>query len=207
MEQAPSTPADQKALARKEASRIRKNAASAAPPDSAEQLAQTLSQVVDSLRFNTVSGFLPIGSEIDVRPALDLCRGRGKQVALPVVTGVGEPLLFRLWRPGDPLIKEGFGTMAPAPEAEIALPDLMLVPLLAFDRDGYRLGYGGGFYDRTIEKARSEGRPVTTIGVAYAAQEVKAVPRDTFDQPLDWIITPENAIPIKKRAGLDGAGR
>ena len=93
------------------------------------------------------------------------------------------------------MVEETFGTRAPMPDAPEMEPDLLIVPMLAFDRSGFRLGYGGGFYDRTLERLRSM-KPVTAVGVAFAGQEVAYVPHDDLDQPLDWIVTEREAIRI-----------
>lgn len=108
--------------------------------------------------------------------------------ALPVVIAKGEPLQFRSWQAGEPLIEGNFGIETPPETAVNVFPDVLLVPMLAFDRQGYRLGYGGGFYDRTIAKLRKL-KPVTAIGVAYAAQEMLDLPSGEHDEPLDWILT------------------
>lgn len=139
-----------------------------------------------------VSGYWPIGSEIDPRPVLAQLHARGHVCGLPVVEGRGKPLLFRRWRPGEALVPARFGLSVPRPEAEVVTPGLLLVPLLAFDAAGYRLGYGGGFYDRTLAALRGRGR-VIAVGIAYAAQEVPAVPREDFDQRLDWVVTEAEA--------------
>lgn len=140
----------------------------------------------------TVSGFWPIGAEIDPRPLMVALADRGHPLALPVVVAAGKPLIFRAWRPGDKLIPAGFGTSVPSEDAAPAVPDVLIVPLLAFDRRGYRLGYGGGYYDRTIAALRPGG--ALAIGVAFAAQEVAHVPTDSFDQRLDLIVTERDAI-------------
>ncbi|MBI1777239.1 MAG: 5-formyltetrahydrofolate cyclo-ligase [Proteobacteria bacterium] len=142
-----------------------------------------------------VSGFWPIGDEIDVRPLLAALDRRGHPIGLPVVIRRGEPLLFRRWQPGDTLVAARFGLSVPAPEAPQIEPDLLLVPLLAFDRAGYRLGYGGGFYDRTLAQLRRHRR-VTSVGVAFAGQEVPEVPRGESDERLDWVVTDAEAIRI-----------
>jgi 5-formyltetrahydrofolate cyclo-ligase len=98
----------------------------------------------------TVSGFWPIGDEFDPRPLMEALAARGHTLCLPVVVGKGRPLAFRAWAPGDPLERAGFGLSVPAWDAAPAIPRFLIVPLLAFDRRGYRLGYGGGFFDRTI---------------------------------------------------------
>jgi 5-formyltetrahydrofolate cyclo-ligase len=113
--------------------------------------------------------------------------GLGYRVAAPVVTGKGQPLAFREWEPGCRTERGGFGVRLPA-DGEALEPDLLLVPLLAFDAQGFRLGYGGGFYDRTLEALRAV-RPVTAIGLAYAAQQLPHVPHGPRDQRLDAVAT------------------
>ena len=156
-------------------------------------------RVLDSIDMPdgcAVSAYWPIGSELDPRELMRLLHERGHPVCLPVVTGTGRPLVFRAWAPGDTLEPAGFGTQAPTTGQPELTPRVLLVPMLAFDRDGYRLGYGGGFYDRTLGKLRAEGG-VTAVGLAFAAQEVPAVPRDASDQRLDWIVTESEAIVIE----------
>jgi 5-formyltetrahydrofolate cyclo-ligase len=143
-----------------------------------------------------VSGYLAMQDEMDVLPAILALAADGWRGCLPVVVGKGRPLLFRAWSPGAALEDGVFGTRHPATGAEDVRPDLLLVPLLAFDRAGYRLGWGGGFYDRTLAELRNSGTPVTAVGVGYAAQEVDAVPRDHYDARLDWVVTEENIIRI-----------
>jgi len=136
-----------------------------------------------------VSGFWPIGKEVDIRPLLQTLRERGHAVVLPVTPKRGNPLSFRRWRPGDALEPERFGTFRPI--GEPAVPDFLLVPLLAFDRRGHRLGYGAGFYDRTLA-ALPSGR--YALGVAYAAQEVPEVPAGPTDIRLDAVATDRGII-------------
>jgi 5-formyltetrahydrofolate cyclo-ligase len=139
-----------------------------------------------------VSGFWPIKDEIDIRPLMMELFNEGCQLALPVVQGRGLPLLFRAWRPGDPLEKGVFGTLQPSVRREVLEPEALLVPLLACDSDGWRLGYGGGFYDRTLTGLRSRGK-VTAVGVGFDAQLVPDVPRGPSDQRLDWMLTDRRA--------------
>ena len=139
-----------------------------------------------------VSGFWSMGSEIDTRPLLHALHERGHSVGLPVTVRRGLPLLFRAWAPGLELVSGGFGTEVPGPAQPEVVPRVVFVPLLAFDRAGYRLGYGGGFYDRTLAALRAEG-PVLAVGLAFAAQEVESVPRGAHDQRLDWIVTEAGA--------------
>jgi 5-formyltetrahydrofolate cyclo-ligase len=135
-----------------------------------------------------VSGFWPIGQEIDIRPLMVALHERGHPIVLPVTPKRGNPLTFRLWRPGDELVPERFGTVRPTGEERA--PDVLLVPLLAFDRRGHRLGYGAGFYDRTL--ARLPGR--FALGCAYAAQEVPEVPAGPYDMRIDAIATERGVI-------------
>jgi 5-formyltetrahydrofolate cyclo-ligase len=148
---------------------------------------------LEPLPGSTVSGFLPIGSEIDPRPALRRLRVMGMNICLPCVVAPDAPLVFRAWEEHDPLVEETFGTKAPAPSAPERDPDILMVPMLAFDGAGYRLGYGGGFYDRSLEALRARKR-VTAVGVAFSGQRVDAVPRGPHDQPLDWIVTEGGAF-------------
>lgn len=136
-----------------------------------------------------VSAYLPMRTEIDPLPLLAAMVAAGLTTALPIVPGRGVPLLFRRWRPGDPVVVAGFGTREPPASCPLVEPDLLLVPLLAFDPTGYRLGYGGGYYDRTLAGLRGAGA-ITAIGLAFAEQEVDAVPHLDYDQPLDGVLTP-----------------
>ena len=117
------------------------------------------------------------------------------RLALPVVVERDRHLDFRAWSPGDDLEAGDHGTWHPYPSAPLVVPDVVLVPLLAFDRAGWRLGYGGGYYDRTLQGLR-RAAPVTTIGIGFAAQEVMTVPHDGHDQRLDWIATETGLIEV-----------
>lgn len=145
---------------------------------------------------SVVSAFAAIGEEIDPLPLLTRLHGSGLKIGLPVVVGRGQPLLFRNWSPGDPLVDAAFGLRVPRADAGEVTPDILLVPLLAFDAQGYRLGYGGGYYDRTLAALRSQGS-VVAIGLAYDIQEVDAVPHADYDERLDWILTPSGARRIE----------
>jgi 5-formyltetrahydrofolate cyclo-ligase len=131
----------------------------------------------------TVAGFWPIQDEIDIRPLLAALHARGHPIALPVTGRRGEALVFRRWRPGETLLPGRFGTSHPAGAA--VTPDVLLIPLLAFDGQGNRLGYGGGFYDRTIADLPAAIR----IGCAFAVQELDSVPVGLYDQRLHAVLT------------------
>jgi 5-formyltetrahydrofolate cyclo-ligase len=141
-----------------------------------------------------VSGFYPYESEIDVRPLLGKLGGEGWTPSLPVILGKNLPLEFRRWYPGEPTVPGRWDIPRPMEDAHVVSPDVLLVPMLAFDRAGYRLGYGGGFYDRTLADLKPR-KTVVAIGVAYAAQEVDFVPRGPHDVPLDFIMTELEVIP------------
>ena len=137
-----------------------------------------------------ISGYWPMRDELDPRPLLLALHERCYRIALPVVGKQAQPLTFRHWTP-DLVLQEGrFATMAPPETSEVLRPDWLLVPLLAFDRGGYRLGYGGGFYDRTLAGMAADGHRVVSVGLAYAAQEEKPfLPHEPFDRPLDYIVS------------------
>jgi 5-formyltetrahydrofolate cyclo-ligase len=138
-----------------------------------------------------VSGYWPIADELDIRPLLRALHGVGHPIVLPVTPKRGNPLTFRLWRPGDVLEPERFGTFRPVGEERV--PDFLLVPLLAFDRRGYRVGYGAGFYDRTLAALPRR----LALGVAFATQEVDEVPAGPSDIPLNAIATETDLITCK----------
>lgn len=191
----------QKAAFRKHASQRRKQAASELAESHAEVIASALWDAFDQLFLDPaahiISGYLPIGSEIDVLPLLEALRRRGADICLPCVVEKDTPLVFRPWKPEDPLVDEAFGTKAPHPDLPTLVPSIMLVPLLAFDQTGRRMGYGGGFYDRTISLHRAQSKkPLTVIGCAFAAQQFDEIPGDALDQPMDAIITEAGAILI-----------
>ncbi len=155
--------------------------------------AQTFEAELARMPAPAVSGYWPMRDEFDVRPLMTRLAERGHVCALPVVVARGEALVFRRWRPGDALVEAGFGTREPGAEAAATVPDIVLAPLLAFDEAGRRLGYGGGYYDRTLRALRVAGR-VLAVGVGYQAQRVDEVPSGDGDETLDWIVTEEQAI-------------
>jgi 5-formyltetrahydrofolate cyclo-ligase len=140
----------------------------------------------------TVSLFVAIGEEADPVPLIEALRARGNPIALPRVVGKGKPLAFHLYAPGAKLVPGVFGLSQPASDWPEAAPDILAVPLLAFDASGNRLGYGAGFYDRTLSGLRAK-KTVLAAGYAFAAQEVAVVPHHEGDQKLDWIVTDEGA--------------
>ena len=135
-----------------------------------------------------VAGYSPIRSEIDPTPLLRKLAAQGAQPALPVITAGDQPLKFRSWASDDRLRRGQLGILEPPPNAAELVPDILLVPLAAFDRLGHRIGYGAGHYDRTLAQLR-EWKAITAIGLAFAAQEVEAVPALLHDVALDYVLT------------------
>jgi len=163
--------------------------------DAAAAAAAHLLRSIDTAPGQTVAGYAAMRGEIDPRPALLALEVKGCRTVLPYTTGRGEPLRF-LEAPGGVAGSiDALGIAAPPASATEHDPDLLLVPLAAFDKRGYRLGYGGGFYDAALARLRAGG-PVTAVGWAFAAQEVEAVPAEPHDARLDWIVTEREAIYI-----------
>jgi 5-formyltetrahydrofolate cyclo-ligase len=187
-----------KTEARALAKQRRAEAAASAGHAAAEAVAERVAGLLAGFpKATVVAGYWPIGTELDVRHTLSHLDLIGFGCALPVVVARGEPLVFRTWTPQTPMERSGLGILAPAATVPEVDPDVLLAPLLAFDRAGYRLGYGAGFYDRTLERLRRSKR-VTAIGIGFAGQEVGSVPRDQYDQPLDWLVTERFALKIAK---------
>jgi 5-formyltetrahydrofolate cyclo-ligase len=122
--------------------------------------------------------------------------GAGANLALPVVAGRGKPLIMRGWKWGEPLVGGVWGIREPVRQAPTVDPDILLVPLLAFDRAGHRIGYGAGYYDLTIAQLRAK-KPIAAVGIAFAAQEIEAVPTTDFDAPLDLVLTEKATIDLR----------
>lgn len=135
-----------------------------------------------------ISAFWPMGEEIDIRPLLQALHDDGHVLGLPRTPRRGEPLAFHAWRPGDPLERGPVGTSQPPAAAPVIEPDALIVPLLAVDPAGFRLGYGGGYYDRTLAHLRAR-RAITAIGVGFEVQRVARVPTGPNDARLDFLLT------------------
>ena len=192
-----SDPADAKAALRKQAAAHRRGLM-AADPDAPARLAAQAGILVDRLAgigdkapdSAVVAAYLPIRSELSPLPLVTALAGRGIVTAMPETPAPGNPLVFRRWTPGDDLVDGPYGTHQPAPVADILVPALILAPMLAFDAGCWRLGYGGGFYDRTLAALRGAGRQVTAIGIAFDGQLVDKVPVGPYDVALDAVLTP-----------------
>lgn len=174
---------------RAEALARRAGLADADHAEASARAAQNAPRLLHYVDGRVVSLFAPFRDEIDTAPLAALLWSQGARVALPVVVGRDLPLLFRLWRPGDPLEPAGaYRIPTPPPSAPEVVPDDLIVPLAAFDRRGYRIGYGAGHYDRTLDQLRAVKR-VRAFGYAFSCQEVAAVPHEPHDEPVDGMIT------------------
>lgn len=142
-----------------------------------------------------VAGYWPLAGEIDPRPLMNWFAARGHPVCLPVVQGEARPLMFRAWATGDPLDRQSLGVMEPNDDQPECVPELVLVPLLACDRSGNRLGFGKGFYDYTLAGLRATGS-VRAVGLAFDCQLVATIPAQRHDQALDGVVTQSASLPL-----------
>ncbi len=185
---------DAKAAARRAAFARRKTAHAAAPREAAAAARDMFLAAGLHKGASVVGGYRPIRSEIDPTPLMEALAGQVDALAVPVIEGPGLPLRFRSWWPGAEMVAGPFGAEVPA-KGDWVEPDCLIVPLVAFavEEGGlWRLGYGGGFYDRTLAGLRAQ-KPITAVGFAYGAQQAAEMPREATDQPLDAIVT-EHAV-------------
>ena len=187
--------AAEKQAARKKARSVRQKLAQN-NAETAVHLAAHVDDLVAYYGTGSYAGYLAIHSELSPALLLQALVDRGVPTALPVTPEAGEPLQFLDWRPGDRLVDGRFGTKQPVAGAVRVRPHVVLVPLLAFDLAGGRLGYGGGYYDRSIAALRDDGMPVMAIGVGYDGQRVDKVPVGPYDMPLDAVLTPAGLIGV-----------
>lgn len=180
---------DEKSALRTAALEARKAAFDRYGPDACRKLASFGLDFAGVRQGAIVSGFSAIRDEINPSHLMLWLHAEGHPLALPVMVGRERPLVMREWTPGDAMLPAAWGIAEPLDDKPEVDPDVVLVPLLAFDRHGARLGYGGGFYDRTLERLRAI-KPVIAVGVAYDEQEVSSVPTESYDQRLDWVLTP-----------------
>jgi len=191
----PAPPADVKASLRREALE-RRDALPAAQRARAAEMIAGREFPLAVQPGSMVSGFSPLKSEINPVPLMRKLAAAGARLALPVVAGRGQPLIMRAYAFGDPLIAGVWGIRVPRQEAPAVEPDILIVPLLAFDRSGNRLGYGAGYYDMTICGLRAR-KPVVAVGIAFAAQEIDSVPISPRDARLDLVLTEDDVIDFR----------
>ena len=181
----------QKAALRKAQSLIRKEASIHAN-QTASSMADRADEIITRLALGAqdiVAGYWPIKTEIDPRPLMARLSERGIVTALPATPQPGMPLVFHQWKEGDVMVDGLYGTSEPSSDAPICYPTVLLVPLLAFDDDFYRLGYGGGFYDRSLAALRARGGRIMAVGIAYDAQQTNHVPIGPYDARLEGVLT------------------
>lgn len=183
--------ADLKASARTAAFAARKAAHAQAAAHTPAATAHLLA-AIGAAKGRIIAGYMPIRTELSPLPAMQALHGSGARLCVPVIAGAGQPLDFREWTPDAVLESGPFGAQIPE-SGDWLTPDTLIVPLVAFDTRLNRLGYGGGFYDRTLERLRV-AQPTRAIGLAYAAQELPEVPQESTDQPLDALITENGAL-------------
>ena len=162
----------------------------------AQRLANIGAGLVAEKKAGIALAFWSIGDEPSTFPLLENLARQGVATALPVMQGRGAPLVFRLWKAGEPLSEAKWGIKEPLPSAREVFPDLLFVPLAAYDRAGNRLGYGAGYYDRTLAKLRAM-KAVTAVGVAYGIQEMQDIPAEAYDEKLDYVLTDHEWIICK----------
>jgi 5-formyltetrahydrofolate cyclo-ligase len=179
---------------------MRAERAAIEPRDAALRLIENFP--LELARLSPVAGYWPVGGEIDGRPLLAALAKAGRTVCLPRMESRAGPARFIAWRGGEALTADAFGVPSPPADGADLSPRLFLVPLLAFDRAGRRLGQGGGHYDRIISLYRAHG--ALAVGLAYAEQEMGQVPTGPHDAHLDWVITPQEAIRCARGEGLRG---
>jgi len=161
---------------------------SASATSAAENLAEKFMEALTIIGDGSIAGYWPISNEFDVKPLLQKLLCAGITVSLPAVIPNQKRLVFQGWSENMQLVKGPYGTLQPVGSSGLITPDILMIPLLAFDSAGGRLGYGSGYYDRTLAELRKE-KEVTAVGIAYAGQEINEVPTSSSDQTLDWIIT------------------
>jgi 5-formyltetrahydrofolate cyclo-ligase len=193
----PAQPAAEKAILRREAT-ARRDALPAAERQQAAEAIAARPFPVAVPSGAIVSGFMPLKSEINPLPLMRKLAEAGAQLALPAVAGKGQPLIMRAWAFGAPLASGVWGIREPMADAPAVDPDVLIVPLLAFDRRGDRLGYGAGYYDMTLTALRAR-KPVVAVGIGYAAQEVDRVPTTPRDARLDLVLTDRETIDFRSR--------
>lgn len=164
-------------------------------PELSEQINRSLLKLIDRISPTICAGYYAINNELSALSTLTALAERSTILALPVVTEPDHPLIFKQWQPGDRLQQGAFKIAEPLPKMPNLVPDCIIVPLLAFDSNGFRLGYGGGFYDRTLAEVRQKKPHLRSIGIGYDAQKsANPLPIDQYDQKLDYIVTEKEIV-------------
>jgi 5-formyltetrahydrofolate cyclo-ligase len=189
------SPAELKSALRREGLAKRERLAEAAGPKAALLIARRLLGDFVFMKGAIVAGYAAIGAEVDPFPLMAALGAQGHPLCLPRTEA--KAIVFRAWKPGDPLVVGRMNIPEPDAKAKERRPDLLLVPLIAFDRKGYRLGYGAGYYDRYLSEQRAK-RTIRAVGIAYAGQAVDELPHEPHDEPLDAVVTEERLIRFER---------
>lgn len=196
----PEQPHDLRAWRTAERKRLiteRRNVSNETRRGHAKRIATTLKQLIGSVDGLTVSAYWPIRGEPDLRPLADWIEDKGGRFALPLVVASARPLAFRAWRTGDPLERGVWNIPIPTTGPEI-IPDVVISPVVGFDSEGYRLGYGGGFYDRTLASMSSQTR---VMGVGYEMARLATIFPQPYDIPMDMIVTQDGVAVLREETG------
>jgi len=186
-------PSDAKVVARKVAAKKRVSL-SVSSPDADKHLALYADDLIRHYGVGNYAGYMPINSELSPIALMMALGGKGASLSLPCTPPPGQALAFYRWQAGAPLRDGRYGTQEPDQAAPMVRPNVILVPLLAFDDHCWRLGYGGGYYDRTLGQLRHDGAPLIAVGIAYAGQKLDKVPVGAYDVPLDAVLCPTGLI-------------
>jgi len=155
----------------------------------AKKAAKSFLQNITLQKHFVISAYWPLPSELDCRPLIHALFNGGYRIALPAIALQKQSICFRRWQPGDGLAKSNLGVLEPLPNAEEIIPNVVITPFLAINSQGFRLGYGGGYYDRALRILRETAPDLLAVGLGYSAQEVATLPYDENDEPLDWLVT------------------
>jgi 5-formyltetrahydrofolate cyclo-ligase len=176
---------------------VRRDALSADQRNDGARIIAATPLPIELPRGAIVAGYSPINSEVDPLPLMRALAGKGAALALPVVIARDHALIFRAWEANEALVRGQYGIFQPSSDASEVDPDIVLVPLAAFDRAGHRIGYGRGYYDRTLQNLRAI-KKITVIGVAFAVQEIDTVPALPHDEQLDCVLTEHELIDLRR---------
>lgn len=168
-------------------------------PDHASQASKAIAEFLLSIIPNglNVAGYYPTNGEIDIKESLNKLSAKGNTVSLPTISDTGKILKFRIYSPHFPLIEGKYGIFCPPPQAPEITPDIVIVPMVGFDKEGHRLGYGGGYYDATLAYLRSRNEKLLAIGVAYAAQSIEKIPIHNGDQKINMLVTEKEIVKFR----------
>jgi 5-formyltetrahydrofolate cyclo-ligase len=178
---------EEKKQLRREAEHLRHGIAQA-EPNAAKAFIENFLGAITPKTGAIISGYIPARGEANPLPLMERLKADGHPLALARVAQKAQPMQFHLWRDNAAPLRSAFGVMEPAADWPSCIPDILLVPMLAFDKEGYRLGYGGGFHDRTLQSLRPQ-TGILAVGIAFAGQEMMILPHDEHDEKLDWIVT------------------